>query len=49
VTPAVLRAAMADPARHAQVTVRIAGYSARFVTLPPAVQEEMLRRIERGL
>lgn len=49
VTPAILRAAMADPEHHRQVTVRIAGYSARFVTLARAVQEEMVQRLERGL
>jgi len=49
VTPELLRAAMADPERHRDVTVRIAGYSARFVTLPRSVQEEMVQRFERGL
>jgi pyruvate-formate lyase len=29
--------------------VRIAGYSARFVTLPRPVQEEMVQHFERGL
>jgi formate C-acetyltransferase len=49
VTPALLRAAMAEPERHGDLTVRIAGYSARFVTLPRPVQEEMVQRFERGL
>jgi len=44
-----LRAAIADPSAHGELTVRIAGYSARFVTLPPQIQEEMVTRFEVGL
>ena len=44
-----LRAALADPDEHRDLTVRIAGYSARFVGLSPAVQEEMVERFEAGL
>jgi len=49
VTPALLRSAMADPEHHGHVIVRIAGYSARFVSLSRAVQEEMVHRFECGL
>lgn len=45
----VLRQAMAEPEHHEDVIVRIAGYSARFVTLDRTVQEEMVERFARGL
>lgn len=44
-----LRAAMARPRDHEDLIVRIAGYSARFVHLPPAVQQEMVARFENGV
>lgn len=47
VTPvdaATLRAAKADPERHQDVMVRIGGYSARFVNLSPAEQDELIAR-----
>jgi pyruvate-formate lyase len=49
VTADELRAAIADPGSHRDLTVRIAGYSARFVGLSPAVQQEMVARFEAGL
>lgn len=49
VTADDLRAAIADPDAHRDLTVRIAGYSARFVGLAPAVQHEMVERFEAGL
>jgi len=45
----VLRKAMAEPANHQNVIVRIAGYSARFVTLDRLVQEEMIERFSHGV
>jgi len=44
-----LRAALADPQSHRDLTVRIAGYSARFIGLSEAVQHEMIERFEAGL
>ena len=43
-----LRAAIATPERHRDLLVRIAGYSARFVTLPMEVQTEMVERFKQG-
>ncbi len=48
-SPAVLRQAMADPEHHRDLLVRIAGYSAHYVTLPEAVQREMIVRFEAGM
>ncbi len=44
-----LREAIADPRQYADLTVKIAGYSARFVSLPSEIQEEMVERFETGL
>jgi formate C-acetyltransferase len=44
-----LRDAMAHPERHRDLLVRIAGYSARFVTLTQQVQEEMVDRFGAGV
>ena len=44
-----LRAAIAAPAAHQDLLVRIAGYSARFVSLSAEVQAEMVRRFAVGL
>ncbi|MEW6753409.1 MAG: pyruvate formate lyase family protein [Candidatus Latescibacterota bacterium] len=41
-----LRAAQACPERHRDLMVRITGYSAVFVDMAPAAQEEILRREE---
>ncbi len=48
-TAADLRAAIAHPEAHADLLVRLGGYSTRFVTLSPAVQREMAERFEVGL
>jgi formate C-acetyltransferase len=48
-TAADLRAAIAQPEAHADLLVRLGGYSTRFVTLSPAVQQEMAERFEAGL
>lgn len=49
VTADELRGAIDDPQSHRDLTVKIAGYSARFVTLSRDVQEEMVQRFEQGL
>jgi formate C-acetyltransferase len=46
---ATLRRAIDDPESHRHLIVRIAGYSARFVTLGTSVQHEMADRFERGV
>ncbi|MDX9980715.1 MAG: pyruvate formate lyase family protein [Lentisphaeria bacterium] len=48
-TAADLRAAIARPEAHADLLVRLGGYSTRFVSLSPAVQREMAERFEAGL
>ncbi len=48
-SPEMLRQAMADPESHQDLLVRIAGYTARYVTLPRDVQEEMVTRLENGV
>jgi formate C-acetyltransferase len=48
-TASDLRAAIAEPEAHADLLVRMGGYSARFVALSPAVQQEMIERFEAGL
>ena len=48
-TPELLRAALEQPEQHQDLLVRIAGYTARYVTLPRPVQEEMIVRAEAGL
>ena len=49
VTADVLREAITAPELHGEVLVRIAGYSAPFVSLPIDVQHEMVERLEQGL
>ncbi|HEY3415877.1 MAG TPA: glycine radical domain-containing protein, partial [Armatimonadota bacterium] len=44
-----LRRAQADPLRHAAVTVRVSGYSARFVTVDKRWQDALIERAERGI
>lgn len=44
-----LRAARVEPELHRELIVRIAGYSAPYVSLPPEVQVEMIARFEAGL
>lgn len=43
-----LRAAQADPEQWASLTVRVSGYSARFVTVDPRWQEALIQRAEEG-
>ncbi|HEY3417788.1 MAG TPA: pyruvate formate lyase family protein [Armatimonadota bacterium] len=49
VDAARLEAAIADPAAHQELIVRIAGFSMRFVELTPMVQREMVERARAGL
>jgi formate C-acetyltransferase len=49
VTAQTLREAMAKPAEHENLLVRIAGFSARFVGLGHGIQEEMAHRFEHGV
>jgi len=42
----ILRDALANPERHGDLLVRVAGFNARFVDLSRCEQEEMLRRAE---
>jgi len=44
-----LRAAQKDPERHADLLVRVAGYSDYFTRLDPAMQDEVIRRTEHAL
>ena len=39
-----LRDAQENPEKHRDLVVRVAGYSARFVSLSQEVQEEIIRR-----
>lgn len=43
-----LRRAKADPENHRNLTVRVSGYSARFVTVDPKWQDALIERAERG-
>ena len=45
----VLRQAMADPEQHRDLVVRVSGFSAHFVTLDRAVQEDILERTQHSL
>ena len=45
---ATLLAARAEPARHRDLIVRVAGYSDYFVNLTPELQEEIIRRTEQA-
>jgi formate C-acetyltransferase len=44
VDPAALQEARTHPERHADLVVRVSGYSARFTTLPGEIQEEIIAR-----
>lgn len=46
VDPKTLRAAQQDPEAHRDLVVRISGYSAYFVDLTQAMQEELIARAE---
>jgi formate C-acetyltransferase len=43
-----LLAAQRDPERYRNLLVRVAGYSAYFVDLTPALQSEIIRRTEHA-
>ncbi|MBT7298825.1 MAG: hypothetical protein HN849_04900, partial [Victivallales bacterium] len=43
---ATLRAAREAPAEYADLTVRVSGFSARFVKLDPAIQNALVTRAE---
>lgn len=45
----VLRAAQENPEEYRDLTVRVAGYSALFVTLDPMLQEDIMKRSEHQL
>lgn len=49
VDTATLRDAQSHPERYRDLLVRVTGYSARFVDLAPASQEEIIQRVEMGL
>ncbi len=40
-----LRAARAEPDRHAHLMVRLFGLSARFISLSPELQESIIERV----
>ena len=42
-------AAQREPTKHADLIVRIGGYSEYFVALPPALQASVIARTEHGL
>lgn len=44
-----LRRAQADPAAYADLTVRVSGYSARFVTVDRRWQDALIARAERAM
>jgi formate C-acetyltransferase len=44
-----LHEAKADPVRHADLTIRISGLSARFVTLPEPIQDALIERAGKGV
>jgi formate C-acetyltransferase len=44
-----LRAAQDDPEAHAGLIVRVAGFSAYFVQLDRATQNEIISRTEHGV
>ena len=43
-----MKKAVAHPDMYADLTVRIGGYSARFVSLSPNIQQEMIKRFEHS-
>lgn len=46
---AVMRNAQKEPDKHRDLIVRVVGYSANFVTLPPTVQDLVIEREEHPL
>ncbi|MBN1400622.1 MAG: hypothetical protein JXA74_07280, partial [Anaerolineae bacterium] len=49
VDAAMLRQAQAQPERYRDLSVRVTGYSAYFVTLAPEVQADLIRRTEHWI
>lgn len=49
VSTEVLRDAQLHPDRHKDLIVRVAGYSAIFVSLDPALQEDIIARLEHEI
>ncbi|HCE46492.1 MAG TPA: hypothetical protein DET40_23350 [Lentisphaeria bacterium] len=49
ISPEDLRGAREQPEDHQDLTVRISGYSARFVTLDPRWQDALIERAEKGM
>ncbi|MBU4211055.1 MAG: hypothetical protein L6437_03065 [Kiritimatiellae bacterium] len=45
----VLRAAKADPENYQDLTIRISGFSAKFVKLPENMQDALIERSEKGV
>ena len=45
----VLKAARKNPDQYKDLVIRVAGYSALFVALDPAVQEDIISRMEYEL
>ena len=45
----VMRKAQQEPENYRDLIVRVVGYSANFVTLPPTVQDLVLEREEHPL
>ena len=45
----VLREAKADPSKHPDIVVRVAGYCVYFRDLQPEVQDEIIRRTTYGI
>jgi formate C-acetyltransferase len=49
VSSETLRAAQEDPEAHRELTVKVAGYNARFVELHTELQDSIIARTEHGL
>jgi len=45
----VLRQALIKPEEHRDLVVRVAGFTAYFVSLAPALQQEIVARAEASL
>jgi benzylsuccinate synthase len=48
VSSALLHEAQAQPDKHSDLIVRVAGYSAHFVDLPQATQDSIINRTEQS-
>ena len=49
VSAETLREAQKHPEEYADLMVRVAGYSALFVSLDPAMQEDIIMRTEHSM